>query len=199
MIDTILLEVHRLSMFLIDDFFRSLTQSYKDQHGWFGRLSVALYGFILIAGFLPNFLFLVNPDLDSTADGSICMTSVFVSEGHNNVQYFWFKAVFYWQNMFLCLYLAAVAVNGHSVSSCVLLLTAPTINGLFSMISMKSELHKNYYGKDVQDCWDQFVWAIGVFWILSALALSGAVLDMYRPLSSNNTERSNYDRVPNGG
>ena len=182
-------------MFLIDDFFRALYGSYQEKNGWPGRISVVIFGFILCMGFLPSFVFVLYPNLDTMSDDCLCMTTVFVSNGHD-VHYLWFKAVYYWQNMFVCLFLAAVAVNGHSISSCLLLLAAPTTNGIFWMTSMKSELHSNDLGKEAKDCWSDFANQIAAFWIMTALALGGVIVDKNWS-SSTGSSTSNYERVPN--
>lgn len=161
-------------MFLIDDFLRSLYSSFQSQNSVFGQRSVVIFLVIYILGFLPAVFFLVYPTIDATDE---CIAQPFLKI---DAAALWYKGIQLWQSMFTALFLIAVAVLGHSPTSCFLFFCAPTTNILLWWLVIQNEalqVTTKDENENVMACWQDLLLQIGIFWMLTALALLGSILD----------------------
>ncbi|CAE7639827.1 unnamed protein product [Symbiodinium pilosum] len=96
----------------------SLLREFQGQSTCYGKVSVAIYGFIIIFGSLTTVLGMVAPI--ASAD---CMADPFAAHAKTDAdQLVWFKAMGRTSGALGTTFLLAVYMMGHSVKSCLLLL-----------------------------------------------------------------------------
>ena len=153
---------------------------------------------ILVLGFVPSFFFLLSPQL--VADD--CTMAPFTNQEKGvDEKYVWFHVVVLWQSLFIALFLASVAVLGHSTAACFLLFCAPTTNAiLWTVVVRQDVLRLESDEESSYECWKSMLSQIFMFWMLTVVALVGSIMDKYFGRIRGGTDitpgNSSYERIP---
>ena len=151
----------------------SLIQEFKDQHSIYGKVSVSIYGFIIIFGGMTTLFGIVAPI--ASAD---CMAAPF-SDGTTQQadQLVWFKGMGRMCGALGTLFLVTVYLLGHSVTSCFLLFVWGWLNFMNFAIMIPADCSQAGGSDSARDCMKNVGFQVGLFAALEAVAVLCAWLE----------------------
>lgn len=151
-----------------------LVREFQAQSTIFGKMSVVIYGFIIIFGGFTTILGMVAPIL--SAD---CMAAPFLSNNSEREadQLIWFKAMGRMCGALGTIFLLAVYMLGHSLKSLLLLLLWGWLNFMNFAFVIPADLRADGGSKETETCMRNVRVQVGGFAVLEAVAVLFAWLE----------------------
>ena len=165
--------MHTMSMILD----KILLAPFRSQSTWWGVASVTTFDVIIFLGILSSISGIVDP-VHSDCGGDN------FEEG--TIEYGFYKANVFMVSLFVILFLLAVAVAGHSIVTCTLLLCAPVSNSINFYLLMRYlqqeadpmvHQQESLSSSSSLDCAHSNISGIRLFLSLCLVALSTAILE----------------------
>lgn len=137
----------------------------------YGKISFSIYYFIIIFGGMTTVFGMVAP-----LQSADCMAAPFLADKDQNDQIVWFKATGRMCGALATLFLIAVYLLGHSMTSLFLLFLWGLLNFLNFALMIPADL-KDGGSEEAQRCNSYMKQQVGAFALLEAIAVLFAYLD----------------------